>query len=257
MLIDYHISPNRPPIERKPTPPWPTTIGDVKAEEEEEEATTTGSDGTEVRALFHLEPKYATGTDCFWRADDDDDYRRGSYQRRNDPPPVHIRLRKQLLTLAESPLRRGHEEAQAIGQLVGTAEEPEAREVFINTALQLVVEQPLKTPFVAAVIQVANAYKPDIVEEILAKLSASIERQIQAGQWRDVKLNLKLVACLQSCLLGEGIFPLLEALFERAVQLQTASSEDVSCALGSDGAVHLLTPMPSRLSVPNWSRSSF
>ncbi|KAH6686296.1 MIF4G like-domain-containing protein, partial [Plectosphaerella plurivora] len=158
--------------------------------------------------------------------DDDDDYRRGSYQRRNDPPPVHVRLRKQLLTLAESPLRRGHEEAQAIGQLVGTAEEPEAREVFINTALQLVVEQPLKTPFVAAVIQVANAYKPDIAEEILAKLSASIESQIQAGQWRDVKLNLKLVACLQSCLLGEGIFPLLEALFERAVQLQTASSED-------------------------------
>lgn len=114
---------------------------------------------------------------------------------------------------------------------MGTAEEPEAREVFINTTLQLVVEQPLKTPFVAAVIQFANTHKSDIAEEILAKLSASIESKIQEGQWRDVKLYLKLVACLQGCFLGEGVFPILEALFERAVELQTASSEDVGSSI--------------------------
>jgi nuclear cap-binding protein subunit 1 len=43
-----------------------------------------------------------------------------------------------------------------------------------------------------------------------------------------VKLYLKLLACLQGCLEGDGVFPLLEELFSRAADLQTASSDDVS-----------------------------
>lgn len=119
------------------------------------------------------------------------------------------------------------------------------------------MEQPLKTPFVAAVVLVVNTltYKPvasqngddaggdvamvegqseepiptsGVVDDLLAKAAAAIEEKVKAGEWRAVKLYLKLLACLQSCLEGDGIFPVLDVLFDRAVELQTASSEDVS-----------------------------
>ncbi len=61
---------------------------------------------------------------------------------------------------------------------------------------------------------------------LLAKLAPGIETKIAAGEWRDVKLYLKLLACLQGCLEGDGVFPILEDLFARAGELQMASSED-------------------------------
>ena len=94
--------------------------------------------------------------------------------------------------------------------------------------MQLVVEQPLKTPFVAAVVLVGNSLKPELVDVVLAKLGPALEGKIKDGEWREVKLYLKFLACLQSCLEGDGVFPLLEELFSRAADLQTASSDDVS-----------------------------
>ncbi|KAL2760806.1 hypothetical protein ACRALDRAFT_1038256 [Sodiomyces alcalophilus JCM 7366] len=161
-----------------------------------------------------------------YRDDDDHDYR---HQRRryDQPPPLPVRIRKQLLSLAESPLRRWHEEVNSIASLVAeNSEDTEVREGFVNLVLQLALEQPLKTPFLAAVVLVVNTLQPDIVREILAKTSATAETKIKEGQWRDVKLCLKLLACLQSCLGGDGVFPVLDELFNRAGDLQTASSDD-------------------------------
>ena len=93
--------------------------------------------------------------------------------------------------------------------------------------MQMLVEQPLKTPFVAAVVLIGNTIKPEIGELVLAKIASSLEEKIAKGEWRDVKLHLKFLACLQGFLEGDGIFPLLEDLFSRAADLQTASSEDV------------------------------
>ncbi|KDN65737.1 hypothetical protein CSUB01_09176 [Colletotrichum sublineola] len=160
-----------------------------------------------------------------YRDDDDHDHRQS--RRRIDTAPLHVRVRRQLLSLAESPLRRWHEEVQAIAHVVAdNAEDTELRESFIGLILQLSLEQPLKTPFVAGVILLVNTLQPEIVDEILARLSATTQEKIQSGEWRDVKLYLKLLACLQSSLDGEGIFPVLEELFGRAVDLQTASSDD-------------------------------
>lgn len=182
--------------------------------------------------------------------------------RRRHEPPVPVRLRKQLLDIADSPIRSVHEEIQGVAQLLAdNYDDLRLRETFVDLALQLVVEQPLKTPFVAAVVLVVNtlSYKPvppqngedaaggdtamvegqseepiscsGVVDDLLQKAAAAIEEEVKAGKWRAVKLYLKLLACLQSCLEGEGVFPILDALFDRAVELQTASSEDVSnCA---------------------------
>ncbi len=140
-----------------------------------------------------------------------------------------MRVRKQLVAIAENPMRPWHDEVQSIATLFTDSWEDELlRSNFVDLVLQLAVEQPLKTPFVAAVVLLSNTARPEVVDMLLAKLAPLIEDKIAAGEWREVKLYLKLLACLQRCLEGEGVFPVLEELFSRAVDLQTASSEDVS-----------------------------
>ncbi|KAH9910091.1 MIF4G like-domain-containing protein [Xylariomycetidae sp. FL2044] len=158
---------------------------------------------------------------------DDDDYDRRPPRRRYDAPPLSVRIRKQLLSLAESPVRRWHEEAQSVAHVVADGwEDEELRTSFLDLVPQMVVEQPLKTPFVAAVVLVVNSLKPEILDDLLARVAAATEEKVKEGDWRDVKLYLKFLACLQNCLQGDGLFPLLEELFNRAVDLQTASSDD-------------------------------
>lgn len=138
-----------------------------------------------------------------------------------------MKLRKQLLTLAESPLRRWHEEIQSTAHLVADNYEQEPiRENFLSLVPQLVAEQPLKTPFVAAVVLVANSLKPEVASDLLARVAPLTEEKIKLGEWHDVKLYLKFLACLQGCLEGDGLFPVLEELFNRAVELQTSNSDD-------------------------------
>ncbi|KAI2623356.1 MIF4G like-domain-containing protein [Hypoxylon sp. NC1633] len=157
---------------------------------------------------------------------DDDDYDRRPQRRRYDVP-LPVRIRKQLLGLAESPLRRWHEEVQSIAHVVAdNYEDEELRTSFLELIPQILLEQPLKTPFVAAVVLVVNSLKPAILDDILARVASVTEEKVKVGEWRDVKLYLKFLACLQSCLEGDGLFPFLEELFSRAVDLQTASSDD-------------------------------
>lgn len=90
------------------------------------------------------------------------------------------------------------------------------------------VEQPLKIPFLAAVVLVLNPQKPEFTADILKSIAHATQRHIEAGNWREVKLFLRFLACTQGLFEGTGVFALLEDLFSRAVDLQTASSEDVS-----------------------------
>ncbi|VUC36845.1 unnamed protein product [Clonostachys rosea] len=159
--------------------------------------------------------------------DDDDHYDRRNQRRRTDSAPLPVRVRRQLLSIADSPMRRWSEEVQNIAFMVtDNYDDENLRSTFTKLAMQLHLEQPLKTPFVAAVLLVANTRKSELLGEFLTKLAQSIESKIALGEWRDVKLHLKLLACLQSTLEGDGLFPLLDELFNRAADLQTASSDD-------------------------------
>lgn len=202
---------------------------------------------------------------------EDDDHQQ-SYRdqrgpRRRHEPPVPSRLRKQIIDLADSPLRRVQEEVNGVAHLLADNYDDERlRANFVDLVLQLAVEQPLKTPFAAAVVLVVNTltHKPPaaaaaapanggddgldtsmenggqdtaakepqptsgVVDDLLAKAAAQVEEKVRLGEWRAVKLYLKLLACLQSCLEGDGVFPILEDLFNQAVELQTANNEDVS-----------------------------
>ncbi|OAX79288.1 hypothetical protein ACJ72_06395 [Emergomyces africanus] len=162
------------------------------------------------------------------READDDDYDRRQ-QRRRYEEPLAVTVRKQLATIAESAVRRVEDDVVQIAKTVSEHYEDEDEEVkntFVRLVLQLVGEQPLKIPFVAATVLTANTMKPALAAEVLKKAGEIAQSHIEAGNWRDVKLVLRFLACLQGLFEGEGMFPLLEELFSRAVDLQTASSED-------------------------------
>lgn len=86
----------------------------------------------------------------------------------------------------------------------------------------------MKIPFVAATTLVAYNLKAELGAEVLKKAGEILQKHIDSGSWREVKLVLRFLGGLQPLFEGDGIFPLLEELFARAVDLQTASSEDVS-----------------------------
>lgn len=90
-----------------------------------------------------------------------------------------------------------------------------------------VVEQPLKIPFVAAIVLAANPQKYDLTQDVIKRAEDAMQRYLENGSWREVKLVLRFLGCLQGLFEGDGVFTVLEELFSRAVDLQTASSEDV------------------------------
>jgi hypothetical protein len=94
-----------------------------------------------------------------------------------------------------------------------------------------VVEQPFKIPFAAAVVLVANTHKPEIAKEVLSRAGAAAQTHLENEAWREFKLHLRFLGLLQGLFEGEGVFPVLEDLFSRALDLQTASSEDVCLLL--------------------------
>ncbi|GAB1197312.1 hypothetical protein APSETT444_006605 [Aspergillus pseudonomiae] len=125
--------------------------------------------------------------------------------------------------------RRAEDDVVTIAKSVAdNYEDEELRQAFVDISVDLALEQPLKIPFIAATVLAANAYRSELVSDILTKASEYLQHYINNGAWREVKLLLRFLGCLQILYEGDGIFPILEELFERAVVLQTASSEDVS-----------------------------
>ncbi|KAL3425666.1 hypothetical protein PVAG01_02457 [Phlyctema vagabunda] len=157
---------------------------------------------------------------------DEDDYDRRP-QRRRYEEPLSSKVRKQLLAIAESPLKRVEDEVYSIAKAVAeNHEDAELRRSFEELTLQLVVEQPFKIPFIAAVVVVLNGLKSEVVEAIVARAVVEMERAIKEGEWREVKLLMKFLGGLQGILEGDGVFPVLQDLLTKAVELQTYNSED-------------------------------
>ena len=100
-------------------------------------------------------------------------------------------------------------------------------QTFLLTLTHRVLEQPLKIPFTAAVILYANDTTPEVARETLAKAGAKAQELLDQGDWRGFKLVLRLFACMQVLFEGDGVYSILDELFNQAVDLQAASSEDV------------------------------
>lgn len=145
------------------------------------------------------------------------------------------------------------------------SDDAELRESFHGLVTQLVVEQPFKIPFVAAVVLALNGLPEaaqqhekeqqqdgegadgelqqkketgagatvgrDMAAEVLRRAAKGVNEAVKAGRWREVKLYLKFLGSLQGMLSGEGVFPVLEDVLGKAVDLQTENNEEVSLVL--------------------------
>ncbi|KAG9235498.1 MIF4G like-domain-containing protein, partial [Amylocarpus encephaloides] len=157
---------------------------------------------------------------------DEDDYDRRP-QRRRYEEPLSVKIRKQLLAIAESPLKPVSEEISFIAKTVcDNYDVEEVRNGFYDLVIQLVVEQPFKTPFVAAVVLVVNTMRSEMVVEVLKRAAARTNKMIQDGEWREVKLLMKFLGGLQGLLEGDGIWIVLQDLLTKAVDLQTENNEE-------------------------------
>ncbi|CAG8962256.1 hypothetical protein HYFRA_00005310 [Hymenoscyphus fraxineus] len=157
---------------------------------------------------------------------DEDDYDRRP-QRRRYEEPLSAKVRKQLLAIAENPMRRVEDEISSIAKTVcDSYEDEELRNVFYDLVVQLVVEQPFKTPFVAAVVLVINTMRSEMAMEILNRTAARTNKKIQEGEWREVKLLMKFLGGLQGLLEGDGVWIVLQDLLTKAVDLQTENNEE-------------------------------
>lgn len=90
-----------------------------------------------------------------------------------------------------------------------------------------VAEQPLKIPHVAGMILNLNQKNTDLVKSLLPKYTERAQTALDAGDWRTLKLILRLFACIHGLFETNSIFDVLEELMNRVVDLQTASSDDV------------------------------
>jgi len=161
-----------------------------------------------------------------FREDDDSDRRP---QRRRYEEPAHIKLRKQLLSLSDSPAKRAEDEITIVAKAATQGyEDEQLRTTFLDLTLLMVIEQPLKIPYIAALALLVNQQKQELAGDLIERIGDKIQEHLQAGAWREVKLFLRLLASVQGMLTGDGVFPILDELFGRAVDLQTASTEDVS-----------------------------
>ena len=79
----------------------------------------------------------------------------------------------------------------------------------------------------AAVVLIANTMRQDLVQEILTRAATGTNNAIAKGEWREVKLYMKFLGSLQGLLEGDGIFPVLQDILSKAIDLQTENNEEV------------------------------
>jgi nuclear cap-binding protein subunit 1 len=179
---------------------------------------------------------------------EDDDYDQQPYrnQRRQHEAPPGTRIRRGLLEIGEDSLRLPHEVAMNLAKLaVDNYEDDYVKDTLSSVALRLVIEQPFKIPFVAAVVLFAHSEKKQIAADVVARAGAQLQEHLDKGQWREFKLTLRFLACLSRVYEQDGVLPVLEELFNRAVDLQTASQED---AVGLELVKIILLTVPYLIS---------
>ena len=86
----------------------------------------------------------------------------------------------------------------------------------------------MKIPFVARAIVLLNESSHELARQIIVAVTTAAGESVVNGCWRALKLQLRLLACCQSILEGDGVFAFLHDLFSTAITLQSASEDDVS-----------------------------
>ncbi|KAI4945843.1 hypothetical protein J4E91_007757 [Alternaria rosae] len=209
------------------------TMADADVREERDDRREDRRDDRRDRGNFRGNNKRRRDddNDNHYRGDD----RRGPQRRRHDDggprrryeEPPFPKLRRLLLNIASS-TKLPQDEAIEIAKYFGEHFDDERlRSDFFDVLVQLIIEQPFKIPFVAAVAYYANDVKPQITIEAMKRVGARAQEALNAGEWKEFKLLLRFFACLQSLYEDDGVFTFLGQLFDTVVDLQSANENDV------------------------------
>lgn len=94
-----------------------------------------------------------------------------------------------------------------------------------------ILEQPFKIPYIAAVVLYGNQLQAEIAADTIKRVGDRLQEALGAGEWKEFKLVLRFLACLQPLYEGnDGVFALLSHLFDTVIDLQTENESDVSGA---------------------------
>lgn len=102
---------------------------------------------------------------------------------------------------------------------IGFEEEDLATQI-IQLLYEAIVELPLKIPFYAAVIWIVSSQNLPFGQRLITFLLREVEQCYQMGNWRNLKLILRVLAYLQPILEEPGIYKVLESLLERLTTLE-------------------------------------
>ncbi|KAG9196075.1 hypothetical protein G6011_01196 [Alternaria panax] len=210
-----------------------STMADADFKEEREDRREDRRDDRRDRGNYRGNNKRRRDddSDTHYRGDD----RRGPQRRRQDdgPPrrryeePPFPKLRRLLLNIASS-TKLPQDEAIEIAKFFGEHFDDERlRSDFFDVLVQLIIEQPFKIPFVAAVAYYANDVNSQITIEAMKRVGDRAQEALNAGEWKEFKLLLRFFACLQSLYEEDGVFTFLGQLFDTVVDLQSANENDV------------------------------
>ncbi|ETN40566.1 uncharacterized protein HMPREF1541_04843 [Cyphellophora europaea CBS 101466] len=174
--------------------------------------------------------------------DDDRDYDDRRNQRRRYEEPLASKIGKKFQSLCEWTQYTVEEDVRWLAKTIADNYfDSDLTSRVLDLCIAMTVEQPFKITWIASVVLLANARKPEFGADVLTKLGNVLQKHILEGNWREAKLYIRFLSCLQGLFEGEGVFPLLEELFVRAADLQTKSSDD---ALGLELVKIILLTIP-------------
>ncbi|PVI07696.1 hypothetical protein DM02DRAFT_714398 [Periconia macrospinosa] len=156
-----------------------------------------------------------------------DDYPRDGQRRGRYEEPPFPKLRRMIVNIASTAKLPEDESIEIARLLRDHYDDEDIRNQFFDVFVQLIVDQPFKIPFVAAVAFYGNQVKAEITTEAMKRVGERLQESLAAGQWREFKLLLRFFACLQPIFEEDGIFTLLGQLFDTVVDLQSANENDV------------------------------
>ncbi|RPA78291.1 hypothetical protein BJ508DRAFT_416621 [Ascobolus immersus RN42] len=170
---------------------------------------------------------------------DEDDFE-PRYSRPRYEETLFSRIRKETLTLAETPLVKTEDAISTVAKNVtDNYEDEEVRRGFMDLVSQLVIEQPFKIPFVACVVMLINSTTPELATMILEEMAKEAAQDLEKGELTSFKLRLRFFGCLQGILEGEGVFPTLNNVVEKARILQENGELEISLELVKIALINL------------------
>lgn len=157
--------------------------------------------------------------------DDDDDY----YNERRPKPQntftIFDRLYFDIVEIGDpSRMSLTNRVAHAGTGFAAEVDNLAIRNGVLETFIATILEQPHKTPLVAAIILVGNSANPLVGQLAVEHVHSKIELWLKQGNYNHVKISVRLLACLEPIIeSGRGVSVFLAALLDRAIELKHKS----------------------------------